>query len=315
METVSCLVCRSHAWVPAVESQDFLHHLPGTFTVARCQACGFMATNPRPDAEEIRAYYPEEYGPYQLNQERVAKHVGFRKRFPFLYQLVEPHIFVVAKEGEADRELNILEIGCGAGNFLYELKLRFPRWHLSGTDFSQASIERLQQEGIAAYVSDLRTLREADRSQDVVYGFMIIEHLHFLEETLAEVQRVLKDDGHFVVAVPNIASWQFRLFGRFAYILHLPAHLYHFTEATLTTIMERNGFVCERVVYHRTLQDSSFSLCNAIRESVLPAAFKRALLSIVRWRTLYHFLTLPLAYLQAWTKESPGMTFVFRKSA
>jgi trans-aconitate methyltransferase len=283
METVSCLVCRSHAWVPAVESQDFLHHLPGTFTVARCQACGFMATNPRPDAEEIRAYYPEEYGPYQLNQERVAKHVGFRKRFPFLYQLVEPHIFVVAKEGEADRELNILEIGCGAGNFLYELKLRFPRWHLSGTDFSQASIERLQQEGIAAYVSDLRTLREADRSQDVVYGFMIIEHLHFLEETLAEVQRVLKDDGHF--------------------------------EATLTTIMERNGFVCERVVYHRTLQDSSFSLCNAIRESVLPAAFKRALLSIVRWRTLYHFLTLPLAYLQAWTKESPGMTFVFRKSA
>jgi SAM-dependent methyltransferase len=315
METVACLVCKQNNWKSVLEDgRDFLHDLPGAFTIAQCQECGFMATNPRPDAEAIRAYYPEEYGPYQLNQARVAKHVGFRTRFPLLYRLVEPNIFVVARENESERELKVLEIGCGAGNFLYELALRFPHWRLSGTDFSERSIERLQAAGIPAYVSDLGTLHEADRSQDAVYGFMILEHLHFLEKTLAEVRRVLKDDGRFVVAVPNIASWQFRLFGRYAYILHLPAHLYHFTEDSLKNVMQRNGFACERVVYHRTLQDSSFSACNALRESSLPQGIKNALLWLLRWRTAYHFLTLPLAYLQAWTKESPGMTLVFRKS-
>lgn len=313
METVVCLVCQKNNWKPLLEGRDFLHNLPGKFTVARCQDCGFVATNPRPDAEEIRAYYPENYGPYQLNQARIAKHVGFRRRFPLLYRLVEPNIFVVAKEAESEKELNVLEIGCGAGNFLYELKLRYPHWHLSGTDFSEQSIEHLQEAGVPAYVSDLTKLRESDRSQDVVYGFMILEHLHFFEKTLAEVRRVLKDDGRLVVAVPNIASWQFRLFGRYAYILHLPAHLYHFTEDSLQKVMKQNGFSCERVVYHRTLQDSSFSLCNAIRESRLPSILKQSLLFLIRWRTAYHFLTLPLAYLQAWTKQSPGMTLVFRK--
>lgn len=314
METVACIVCRKNNWKPVLEGRDFLHGLPGRFTVARCQACGFLSTNPRPDAQEIQAYYPEEYGPYQLNQARVAKHVDFRKCFPLLYRLVEPNIFIVAKQGKSNRALHILEVGCGAGNFLYELKLRFPHWQITGTDFSQTSIERLQKVGINAYVSDLQVLREGDTTQDVVYGFMILEHLHFLEKTLSEVRRILKEDGHLVVAVPNIASWQFRLFGRYAYILHLPAHLYHFTEHSLIAVLTCNGFVHEKTVYHRTLQDSSFSLCYAIRESRLPAVLKRMLLFLFRWRTLYHFLTLPLAYLQAWTKQSAGMTLVFRKA-
>lgn len=313
METIACKVCGKENWIPVVEGRDYLHDLPGLFTICRCGDCGFMATNPRPDAEEILAYYPEEYGPYQLNVSRVEKMVAHRRKHPFLFGLVDPRIFLVGRENCQKCALSVLEIGCGAGNFLYELKLRYPLWHLRGSDFSVKSIETLKTKGIEAYVSDLQTLPESDQSQDIVYAFMIIEHLHYLEKTLAEVKRVLKDDGRFVVAVPNIASWQFRLFGRHAYILHLPAHLYHFTEETLTKVMKAHGFAVEEVVYHRTLQDSSFSLCNAIKESSLPEGLQKVLLGVFRWRTLYHFLTLPLAYLQAWTKQSPTMTLIFKK--
>ena len=314
MEIVACKVCRGENWILVLESRDFLHNLPGRFTICRCSDCGFMATNPRPDAEEIMTYYPEEYGPYQLNTGRVEKMVTHRTKHPFLFGLVDPRIFVIAREGCKKCTLNVLEIGCGAGNFLYELKLRYPLWNLRGSDFSVKSIETLKTKGIEAYVSNLRKLPEADQSQDIVYAFMIVEHLHFLEQTLAEVKRVLKDDGRFVVAVPNIASWQFRVFGQYSYILHLPAHLYHFTESTLTKVMKQNGFEVEKVIYHRTLQDSSFSLCNALKESSLPEWLKSPLLKIFRWRTLYHFLTLPLAYLQAWTKQSPTMTVILKKT-
>ncbi len=315
MEIVACKVCGGDEWIPVVESRDFLHDLPGRFTICRCSDCGFMATNPRPDAEEILQYYPEEYGPYQLNTKRVEKMVAHQKKHPFLFSLVNPGIFQVGRERCEKCALSVLEIGCGAGNFLYELKLRFPKWHLRGTDFSKKSIETLKSYDIEAYVSDLQKLPEANQSQDIVYAFMIIEHLHFLEETLTEVKRVLKDDGKFVVAVPNIASWQFRVFGPYAYILHLPAHLYHFTEKTAKQLLEKHGFEVEKTVYHRTLQDSSFSLCNALRESSLPESVKRLLLKIFRWRTVYHFITLPFAYLQSWTKQSPTMTLILKKKS
>lgn len=314
MELISCKVCGGDNWHSVLETRDFLHNIPGLFTIARCTDCGFMATNPRPDEQEIMAYYPEEYGPYQLNTARVEKMVSHQQKHPFLFSLVEPRIFQVGREKCGDCELRVLEIGCGAGNFLYELRLRFPKWKLVGTDFSVRSIEKLKEKGIEAYVSDLKQLPHDDASQDIVYGFMIVEHLHRLEQTLGEVKRVLRDDGQFVIAVPNITSWQFRVFGKYAYILHIPAHLYHFSEASLTAVMKKNGFEVERVIYHRTLQDSSFSLCNAIRESSLPDGLKNILLKIFRWRTLYHFITLPLAYLQAWTKQSPGMTVILRKT-
>ncbi len=312
MESITCKVCEKENWIPVLESRDFLHDLPGKFTVARCSNCGFMATNPRPDATEILSYYPEEYAPYQLNTWRVEKMVRYRQKHPKLFRLVDPNIFWIVRKGE--KNLNVLEIGCGAGNFLYELRLRFPDWKLTGVDFSVSSIKKLHEEKIKAYVSDLQQLREESGSQDVVYGFMIIEHLHYLEKTLGEVKRVLKDDGQFIIAVPNIKSFAFTLFGKYANFLHLPAHLYHFSEASLTKIMNQNGFVVEEVIYHRTLQDSAISLSYGIQESHLPESLKKILLSIFRWRTLYHFLTLPLAYIQAWTKQSPGMTVILRKT-
>lgn len=315
METISCKVCGGDNWQRVLETRDFLHDVPGLFTIARCTDCGFMATNPRPDEKEIMAYYPEEYGPYQLNTSRVEKMVAHQKKHPILFGLVDPQIFQIVRKKCVDCELKILEIGCGAGNFLYELKLRFPKWHITGTDFSVKSIEKLNEKEIDAYVSDLKELPHVDKSLDVVYGFMIVEHLHSLEQTLKEVRRVLKDDGELLIAVPNIKSLAFRIFGKYSNFLHIPAHLYHFKESTLTKIMEQNGFRVEKVTYHRTLQDSAISLGYLVQESNLPKGLKNLLLSIFRWRTLYHFLTLPLAYLQAWTKQSPGMTVILKKTS
>jgi ubiquinone/menaquinone biosynthesis C-methylase UbiE len=314
MESITCKVCGGENWRGILETKDFLHDVPGLFTVARCTDCGFMATNPRPDEKEIMAYYPEDYGPYQLNTARVEKMVAHQKKHPFLFSLVDPQIFQIVRKKCGNCELKILEIGCGAGNFLYELKLKYPSWKLTGTDFSVRSIEKLKEKEIDAYVSDLKELPHVDKSLDVVYGFMIVEHLHKLEQSLREVKRVLKDDGTFVIAVPNIKSLSFKVFGKYSNFLHIPAHLYHFSEKSFREVMAKNGFEVERVTYHRTLQDSAISLGYAIRESGMPEGLKSVLLKIFRWRTLYHFLTLPLAYLQAWTKQSPGMTVILKKS-
>ena len=148
METISCKACGGDNWHSVLETKDFLHNIPGLFVIARCTDCGFMATNPRPDEKEIMAYYPEEYGPYQLNTARVEKMVAHQEKHPFLFSLVDPNIFKIGREKCADCELKILEIGCGAGNFLYELRLRFRTWIFVGDEYCLVFIDLVYDDSI-----------------------------------------------------------------------------------------------------------------------------------------------------------------------
>jgi SAM-dependent methyltransferase len=311
METIACKICDQNLWAPVLVGRDMLHDLPGEFTIARCQKCGFMATNPRPDSQEIIAYYPEDYGPYTLTTNFISKKVAAEQKYPFLFSLVDGlHTQVLWKE---KKNLHVLEIGCGSGTFLYELTQMHPTWQVTGTDFSQKSIDGIKAHGMNAYVSNLTKLEETDRSIDVVYGWMIVEHIHALEQALAEVRRVMKDDGRFVFAVPNDASWQFRFFGKNAYFLHLPHHLYHFTPKTITALLERHGFMVEEIVFQRTFADVWFGFLNMLKNSSLPTPMKHKMLHALRWRTLFHFVTLPFAYIQAWLQATPRMTIIAKK--
>jgi ubiquinone/menaquinone biosynthesis C-methylase UbiE len=103
-----------------------------------------------------------------------------------------------------DRELSIVEIFCGRGNALVAWeRLRF--CNLEGADLSANLIS--QYNGPAkCFVADCRELPFDDRSRDVV---MVQGGLHHLpnfpsdvEQTVAEVRRVLKPNGRFVVVEP-----------------------------------------------------------------------------------------------------------------
>ena len=46
-----------------MEGKVLLRDLPGKFIVVKCHRCGLMRTNPRPTAESIGFYYPDDYAP------------------------------------------------------------------------------------------------------------------------------------------------------------------------------------------------------------------------------------------------------------
>ena len=61
---MSCPICAAPLPEPTIEAPDRLHGTGGTHQVAVCGVCGAGVTLPRVSDEELGAFYPDEYGPY-----------------------------------------------------------------------------------------------------------------------------------------------------------------------------------------------------------------------------------------------------------
>lgn len=102
------------------------------------------------------------------------------------------------------RDARIVEVFCGRGNGLLALQSQ-GFTNLEGIDLSESLLSCYAGPG-RLYVCDCRQLPFDDQSRDIVVvqgGLHHLEDLHAdLDKTLAEVHRVLRPDGIFVVVEP-----------------------------------------------------------------------------------------------------------------
>lgn len=99
----------------------------------------------------------------------------------------------------------ILDMGCGEGVFVKELKKQ--GHDIQGLDFNYES-ELVKKGSILAAPYN-------DKSFDIILCLDVIEHLNPADQPVAfkEIYRLLKDDGQFICSLPNFAH----LASRFAF--------------------------------------------------------------------------------------------------
>lgn len=104
----------------------------------------------------------------------------------------------------------VLEIGCGIGTVMAELKQQ--GYDVCGTDISQVAIEygRRKYEGVRLEVQPAEELRFDDASFDMVLSFDLFEHIARIDRHVAEVHRVLKPGGYYLFQTPN--KWSNAIF-------------------------------------------------------------------------------------------------------
>ncbi len=140
------------------------------------------------------------------------------------------------------RAVQILELGCGGGALLRELAARgFGK--LVGLDLARTALVEARQRTTPAglVLAEAERLPFRDQSFDVVLAADVIEHVDCVDEHLAEVARVLRKGGLYLVKTPNrpLAEAYYRLVGLNDYPFWHPSLL---SPGELRAVFARHGF-------------------------------------------------------------------------
>jgi SAM-dependent methyltransferase len=190
------------------------------------------------------SFYDDQTDPKKVNWFRAWFH---RSRFQQLTRFVDS----VYQPGKT-----IADLGCG--NCWWNVN----QYPVVGVDVNQNMLRWAKQHNrLADYLitPDLSATGLADHSFDIVIMSETLEHLLNLEATLAEVKRILKPGGTFLITVPydfflgpffilfNInCLWQGYVRGS-VYHQYRCGHINHFTKSRLTLALKDAGFSISRM--------------------------------------------------------------------
>jgi SAM-dependent methyltransferase len=202
-----------------------------------CLRCGRLLLDPKPEPEALAKAYDDEY--YGAGARKFLRPVEagldwFRAARARRVDALTP----VPSDG---RRRRALDIGCGDGGFLAALAER--GWECHGTELSPVTAQRAaDRTGLEIRAGRLDSSAFAPGSLDAVSIWHVLEHLDDPDRVLRECARWLAPGGVLLVAVPNVASWQARLFRGHWFHLDPPFHLYHFDTDSLGRTLADAGF-------------------------------------------------------------------------
>jgi len=237
LETVTCPLCGKHDFKTLLYAPDRFNLSAGEqFSVVACKACDFRFLNPRPTVDEISRYYEDSgYQPFVSTRSRLslwdrlyraARRTTLKRKRQLISGLKPPG--------------RLLDIGCGTGEFLHEMKIA--GWQVAGVEPDQSAVDfARQQYGVDVQTGSVTDLAHLPGGYDVVTLWHVLEHVHEPVDAIKAIAGLLKAGGLMLVAVPNIGSMDARHYGRLWVALDAPRHLSHFTPHSMRRLLQQTG--------------------------------------------------------------------------
>ena len=251
----ACAICGTTRARELYTAQDRLCNSTQEFVIAECPGCSVVRTLPDLSSAELASYYPQDYWSEADEPTDAWIESSQREKTGFLINC-----------GLLDGK--ILDVGCGAGFFLRALEpSRWERWGVEpGRSAAAAAARAIGSDRV--FCGDLAGAAYPPSRFDVVALWSALEHTNDPLAELKEVRRILKPGGTLIVQVPNIASYQSRLFRGDWFALDVPRHRYHFSETTLKRVLVESKFTPYRVTF-RSHAHNSHSLRQSLKSRLL----------------------------------------------
>ncbi len=290
--------------------RDLLHGMAGTFALVRCRGCGLMRTNPRPSADTIAYYYPEDYSPYLTTRVRPTAAVGpIRAGW---WSLARVLFRTNGRRLPPMPPGRLLEIGCASGAYLAEMATA--GWEVRGLEFSEAAASAARSLGYQVTTGQLEDAPDPTDRFDLIVGWHVLEHLHEPVACLRKLHGWLRPGGRLALSMPNAGSFEFRHFQARWRSTQLPIHLFHYTPASLAEVLEGSGWELLRVLYQRDLTDLLVSIGQELRERRALPALANFLLDVpTRAHPAFRHAVHPVACLMACLRQSGRITVWARR--
>ena len=189
-----------------------------------CRSCGAVTTDPWLEGEELEAAYGTWYRPAEGGRFSLFGDALLRATRRALAARIDQ----ISPPGP------ILDVGAGEGVLIDALAARGREAHGIERDPRHPRVRD----------TDLSSL---DPGWAAAVFWHALEHLPAPGKAIDDAARLLVADGRLIVAVPNLASWQARVFGPRWLHLDPPRHLVHLPVATLVAGLQQRGFVVDRI--------------------------------------------------------------------
>lgn len=221
----SCILCNASKFRIILQKDRWKY--------CRCLNCGLVSLHPRPTVQELMKNY-EDYLP--TPSEEIDKWEKMVK------QIIDKSADLIEARTNTSRG-KLLDVGCGYGFFLKEMKLR--GWEVEGVEVSQTGRQYSQDKwSIHVYSQPLEDLDIPENSFDVVTLFYLIEHVNDPLVLLREVNRIIRPGGLILLRWPHTTPIV-RILGplsRKLDLYHTPYHLYDFSPETMKMLLAITDF-------------------------------------------------------------------------
>jgi 2-polyprenyl-3-methyl-5-hydroxy-6-metoxy-1,4-benzoquinol methylase len=247
----ACYLCGSQGDYLYQGLTDNQYGTPGLWDFRKCPSpdCGLVWLDPMPVPEALSEAYRDYFthaeegsrtpgrsltllakrwmrGAHQLALRLTPLYGQLRRRDSRFLDAVKPG--------------RLLDVGCGAGDFLAQM--RQAGWVVEGQEVDpEAAAHARSLHGFTVHLGSLEELGIEENTFDAVTMNHVIEHVHDPVALLAECQRILKPGGVLVSITPNVESFSHQVFQSDWVGMDRPRHLHLFSARTMEEAARRAG--------------------------------------------------------------------------
>jgi SAM-dependent methyltransferase len=213
-----------------------------------CPGCGLVYVRNVSDTG-LRRFYVEECSYFEKPHFAVTSPAN-QKKFAFYLRFLREH---------GIDSVEMADVGCGRGGFVNWMADNGWEQDCCGVDVDARSLPAgaIVRNNVSFRDGNGLRLPFAEGSLRLLTYFHVLEHIRDVSGLLAEAARVLGDNGHILIEVPDAENYAGTPIGS-AFWFSIREHINHFTAKALAAALEARGFaVCD--ISRQMLETPEFS--------------------------------------------------------
>jgi SAM-dependent methyltransferase len=226
----TCPICASSSFHPLASTRDYT--LTGqSFTIKQCEKCELGITDPRPEENQLGAYYESpDYISHTHKASSIfdllysgARSIALQSKWNLIKKFHRPRI--------------ALDYGAGTGRFVQYLRAK---------DVEAYGVEPSTKARTAAISINganvvTEALQDFPLTADIITLWHVLEHVPDPVQTLLNLKSKLGQDGVIFIAVPNLNSWESTRYKTYWAAFDTPRHLWHFNQKSMQLLLKKVG--------------------------------------------------------------------------
>ena len=229
---MKCRICGSDQIGNQLSVREMMIPTREVFDYFECADCHCLQIRDIPD--NLGAYYGPDYYSFQTPVERENAEAAGAERGTD---------DAARRSGEGDMT-PILDVGCGAGKFLQELRA-IGYGNLMGCD---PFLEQDITYGDEIHIYK-RTIHEMDGVYEKIFMNDAFEHVTDPHEVMESIHRLLSPDGVARIAIPIYPNIAYDMFGADWYQLDAPRHIFLHSRQSMELLAKEHGLRIVDVTY------------------------------------------------------------------